>query len=155
MRHVERDGYHLLDWSPNDQRTLLDLWTAVPEIVIGRYLVNTSFDSGHLTLTPEETSAGWKMIGALAHSPKIEQLSEVPNSQYDEWLVFDSPTDVPEFETMVNYQTFTPIDFDWHEKLERYWSQILTYHPRHVLAENQRLYVVTADENVLRKLQTI
>lgn len=56
---------------------------------------------------------------------------------------------------MVNYLSFTPIDFDWIEKRETYWRQIIRYRPRHVLAENDRVYVITSDEAIARKLQSI
>lgn len=155
MRHIERDGYHALDWPERHHLEIPEVWRAVPELVIGRFLVNTSFDSGSLTLTSEQASAGWKMVGRLAHSPKITTLSEIPHDQFDEWLVFDSLTEVSEFDTMVNYLSFTPIDFDWLEKRENYWRQIIRYRPRHVLAENERVYVITSDEAIARKLRSI
>jgi hypothetical protein len=155
MRHIERDGYHLFDWPEREQLSLVDCWCAVPELVLGRFLVSTSFDSGSLCLTAAQLDAGWKVVGRLAHSPKITALSEIPHDQFDEWLAFDSPVEVPEFDTMVNYTHFSPIDFDWIEKLEIYWQQILRFRPRHVLAENYRVYVITSDEAAARKLQTI
>lgn len=153
MRHTQRDGYHLLDWRERGDLIIPKLWQLAPDLVLGRFLVNTSFDSGFLTLTPEEAAAGWKMIGGLAHSPKITDLSQIPHDQFDEWLAFDSPVDVTEFETMVNYPDFTPIDFEWEEKREHYWKQILFYRPRHVFAENDGVYVVTRDDDISRKLE--
>jgi len=119
-----------------------------------QFLVNTSFDSGFLTLSPEEKSLGWKMVGKLAHSPRITKVSQIPHDQFDEWLAFDSSVEVTEFETMVNYPNFTPIDFDWEEKRENYWRQVLRWRPRHLFAENDSAYVVTTDEDIVRKLET-
>jgi hypothetical protein len=90
----------------------------------------------------------------LAHSPKITRVAQVPYDQYDEWLAFDSPVEIGEFETLVNYAAFTPIDFSWEEKREHYWKQVLRLRPRHVFGENDRIYVVTADENTARKLES-
>jgi hypothetical protein len=156
MRHIERDGYHVLDWS-DDRRDLLlpNLWQHAPELVVGRFLVNTSFDSGFLTLSPEEIAAGWRMVDRLAHTSKISDIAQLPHDQYDEWLAFDCPVEVSEFETMVNYGSFTPIDFAWEEKLENYWQQILHWRPRHAFGENDRIYVVTTDEHVARKLESV
>jgi hypothetical protein len=154
MRHIERDGYHLLDWR-DDRRDLVlpKLWQHAPELVVGRFLVNTSFDSGFLTLNPEQIAAGWHVVGRLGHSPKIASVAQVPHDQYDEWLAFDSTVEISEFETLVNYATFTPIDFSWEEKREHYWHQILRWRPLHVFGENDGIYVVTADEHTASKLE--
>jgi hypothetical protein len=53
-RHIERDGYHALDWQGDPGFFITDLWRQFPELVIGRYLVNTSFDSGFLTLSDSD-----------------------------------------------------------------------------------------------------
>ena len=97
MRHIVRDGYHVLDWAGRDSPSIPDLCAVAPELALGRFLVNTSFDSGFLTLSPEEVRAGWKMIDRLAHSPRITAASEIPHDQFDEWLAFDQPVQVPEF----------------------------------------------------------
>ena len=56
---------------------------------------------------------------------------------------------------MVNYPNFTPIDFDWTEKLDRFWQQVLRWQPSHVFGENDGAYVLTSDENVGSKLERI
>ena len=60
---LERDGYHALSWPNRSDLSILDLWEKCPDLVIGKYLVNTSYDSGHLTLSDEERETGWQMIG--------------------------------------------------------------------------------------------
>src|SRR5690349_16825057 len=62
-RHFERDGYHALYW--RDDSDLTDLWGEFPEIVVGHYLVNTSYDSGFLKLSDSERQFGWHMVGRL------------------------------------------------------------------------------------------
>ncbi len=153
MRHVQKDGYHLLDWSVGAEPNIPALLRKVPEIVIGQYVVNTSFESGFLQISPEEAAIGWRMVGDLAHSPKITDIQQLPNDTYDEWLIFDHPVEVTEFETMVNFLNFTPIDFSWEEKREHYWQQIFRWQPQHVLAENDGLYVITRDGAIARKLE--
>ena len=155
MRHIERDGYHVLDWAGADSPCIPDLCAAAPELALGRFLVNTSFDSGFLTLTPEEVSAGWRIIGRLAHSPRLSAVSQLPHDQFDEWLAFDAPVEMSDFETMVNYPNFTPIDFDWIEKRELFWQQILRWRPSQVFAENDGAYVLTRDDDVARRLECI
>ena len=80
------------------------------------------------------------MIGPLAHSPQICNPDQIPHDQYDEWLVFDHAAQVEQFESMVNSGGFTPIDFAWDEKRERFWEQVIRLRPLHVLAENQGVY---------------
>jgi len=155
MRHAERDGYHLLDWPPGAGLTIDRLWYKSPQLVVGRYLVNTSYDSGVLTLSEEMKKMGWRMVEDLAHSPRIEDPAQIPHDQFDEWLVFEEPQTVPAFETTVNYGGFTPIDFEWEEKRARYWAQILCLRPLHVLAENDGFYVVTRDVAMIEALKDV
>src|SRR4051812_34536674 len=135
VRHIERNGYHVIDWRGEPCLTLTALLQAYPELVVDRFLVNTSFDSGFLTLSESELNDGWRMVGRLAHSPRIRSIEQVAHDQFDEWLVFEQPTRVEAFETMVNYLRFSPIDFDWEEKLEAFWEQVVRLQPLHVLAE--------------------
>jgi hypothetical protein len=151
-RHIERDGYHVLDWRNDPGLSVVDLWRLWPELVLERYLVNTCFDSGFLTLSELEKQDGWRMVGRLAHSPRIHRTEQIPHDQYDEWLIFDQPTVVEEFETMVNYGSFTPVDFDWEEKLERFWAQVLRLRPLHVIAENDGVYLLSRDEGVVHRV---
>jgi hypothetical protein len=155
MRHVEQDGYHLLDWPNSAELTIEKLWLTCPQLTVGRYLVNTSYDSGFITLSEEEKKLGWRMVGNFAHSPRIEASSRIPHDQFDEWLVFEEPRTISDFETMVNYSGFTPIDFGWKEKRESYWSQILSIRPLHVLGENGAVYVVTRDPTVIEHLKNV
>ncbi len=90
MRHVQRDGYHLLDWPVETELSIPALLRKAPEMAIGRYVVNTSFDSGQLHISPEEAATGWRMVGDLAHSPKITDIQQLPNDTYDEWLIIRS-----------------------------------------------------------------
>jgi hypothetical protein len=151
-RHIERDGYHVLDWLGDPDFTITALWLQFPDLVIGKHLVNTSYDSGFLTLSPSDLQDDWRMVGRLAHSPQIRTTDQIPHDQYDEWLVFDQPVQIEEFDTMVNYCGFTPIDFDWEEKLERFWEQVIRLKPRHVIAENDGVYLLSRDEDLIRRI---
>jgi hypothetical protein len=151
-RHIERDGYHVLDWRNERGFNITELWQKFPELVLGRHLVNTSSDSGFLTLSNSERADGWRMVGQLAHSPKIRSTDQIPHHQYDEWLVFDHAVEVEQFETMVNYGSFTPVDFDWDEKRERFWEQVIRLQPLHVIAENDGGYLLSRDEGLIRRI---
>lgn len=152
MRHIQRDGFHVFDWPDRKDLPILDICDEVPEIVEKHYLVNTSFDSGFLTLNEDQKSKGWFMVGRLAHSPLIETVDDIPHDQFNEWLVFDRPTRVAQFETLVNFIGFSPVDFDWKEKLQNFWLQIGYFRPLSIIAENYTPYVVTRDPVVISKL---
>ncbi len=152
FRHIERAGYHVLDWRGGPGLTLDDLLQAYPELVVDRFLVNTSFDSGFLTLSESQIKDGWRMVGRLGHSSRITRIEQVPHDQFDEWVVFERPTQVDAFETMVNYLDFSPIDFGWEEKLESFWRQVIGLHPLHVLGENYGTYLVTRDEKIVNRI---
>lgn len=152
-RHIQRDGYQVLDWPGEAGILITGLIEEFPELVVGRYLVITSFDSGFLTLSESELRDGWHMVGRLAHSPPIRSVDQIPYDQYDEWLVFDQPVQVEEFETMVNYVGFTPIDFGWEQKRERFWEQIVRLRPLHVIAQNEGGYLVSRDDGLIRRIK--
>jgi hypothetical protein len=151
-RHIERDAYHALDWAEGSGLTIPGLCECFPELVLGHYLVNTSFDSGFLPLSDSERQNGWSMVGQLAHSPLIRDIAQIPDDLYCEWLVFERPVQVGEFESMVDYCSFTPVDFDWDEKRERFWNQVTGLQPLHVIGENSRVYLVSRDESLVRKI---
>ena len=151
-RHIERDGFHVLDWRDARDLSIEGLWEQFPELVLGYYLVNTSYDSGSLTLSDAEREDGWRMVGRLAHSPQIRSTEQIPHDQFDEWLAFGQPVQVEEFDTMVNYAGFTPIDFGWDAKRERFWQQVVRLRPLHVIAENDGVYLVSRDEDLIRKI---
>jgi hypothetical protein len=92
------------------------------------------------------------MVGRLAHSPQIRSTDQIPHDQYDEWLVFDQRVQVEEFETMVNYSSFTPVDFGWEEKRERFWEQVIRLRPLHVIAENEGVYLLSRDEVLISRI---
>jgi hypothetical protein len=151
-RHIERDGYHVLDWRDDPGFFITELWRQFPELVVGRYLVNTSYDSGFLSLSDSELRDGWRTVGRLAHSPQIRSTDQIPHDQYDEWLVFDHPVQVEKFETMVNHGSFTPVDFDWEEKRDRFWEQVIRLRPLHLIAENDGVYLLSRDEGLIRRI---
>ncbi len=92
--------YYWIQWEAEFLATLL---RCVPDIVLGHYLVNTSFDSGSLTLSDEERHEGWRSVGTLAYSPRISDVLRIPRDQFDEWLVFSELTEIQTWKPFVNY----------------------------------------------------
>ena len=118
------------------------------------YRKESNKTSHRMTYQPHNRqSYHWYKLGKLAHSPRIEAIEQIPHDQFDEWLVFDTPTRVERFETLVNYSSFNPIDFDWPEKIEHFWKQLDDLQPLHVIGENDSPYLVTRDHALAQRIQ--
>jgi hypothetical protein len=63
-----------------------------PDVVLGKYVAVTSFDSGPLGLTEAQTSAGWVSQGEIAYSPELHHVDMVPQAYFSELYVFGAPT---------------------------------------------------------------
>ncbi len=91
MLQIEKNGVY--DWLVTGH-PLEAVLQACPELVVGKYVFVTSFDSGPLDLNPEDTTAGWEGRNDIAYSPQILDPAFIPRDQYDEWYIFDRPRDL-------------------------------------------------------------
>ena len=123
-----------------------------PYVVIGKYLAVTSFDSGSLTLSEQETKAGWQSRNGIAYSPRIESVDNLPRADgYDEWYVFESPADLGKlldtnifessiepgkFYAFVNYLHFALHDRQIPYLLDLFWTQMSWVCPESFLGES-------------------
>ncbi len=139
--------YFWIEWQ---EAFLSDLISGLPQIVTGKYLVNTSFDSGALTLRDEEIKQGWSN-DELALSPPIQDVSDIPQCHYDEWYIFNSPMTFEDYEVFVNYYVFSLEDF-LTELQERFWKQIARLSPETYLAEGDFLICVTKNESLFNQI---
>jgi hypothetical protein len=71
-----------------------DLLKLCPEIILGKYLAITAFDSGEFVPTKQEGANGWESRKRIAYSPKIKVVEDVPRDGWDEWYIFENPTDL-------------------------------------------------------------
>jgi len=90
MLHVGSQGGY--EWLVTDNS--FDLLQLCPEIVLGKHIAITSIDSGELEPNEKETASGWRSHEGIAYSPKIQNIEEVPREGWDEWYVFNDPTDL-------------------------------------------------------------
>jgi len=132
-----------------------------PDVVLGKYVAITSFDSGPLRLTEEERSAGWSSQCGVAYSPKVQRADTVPQAYFSELYVFASPTNLgtltdPQkniFESQMQQgqvHTFVNFDFGFHDPeysdlTHMFWQQLGWIRAESYLAENDYLIFVTAD----------
>src|SRR5690348_7922714 len=102
----EFNEYVWIEW--DDRSAFLnELISLAPSLVLGKYLVNTSFDSGKLPLGNDEITNGWSYDGALTLSPEIRAITMIPVCQYDEWYIFETPKQLEDCEAFVNYCGFS------------------------------------------------
>jgi hypothetical protein len=149
MRFEGKNGnYFWIEWT---EAFLSDLLSAFPKLVIGKYLINTSFDSGSLTLSREELDKGWNKVNDLTLSPLIQNTDDLPFCHYDEWYVFNSSTKFDDYEVFVNYLGFSLKDFP-KELRERFWRQIACLSPETFFAEGDYLICVTKDESLFKQI---
>jgi len=140
---------------------MLDLANTVIQSHIKSFLHITSFDSGPLRINDEEKIQGWQQMDTIAVSPSLNQGTEVPYDNYDEWYISQSTLEFPDsFEVFVNYGSFTLEDpkvltknddktwergrFDFLDSMqERFWNQINIIKPDTYLAAGDRDVLVS------------
>jgi hypothetical protein len=149
MLHSGRhDGYRWLA-SHTNRDHLPGVLRSCPQLVLGKFVAITSFDSGPLTPSQEELRAGWSFDGRIMYSPTITDPSVIPHEQYDEWLIFSHETrQLPELQVFINFGGFTlaETDPDHHrEHRERLWSQLAHVSAESYLAEGD--YFLFASKN--------
>lgn len=166
----EHNGWR---WFESAQGHLGQVLAAVPELLVGRFVAVTAFDSGPLELSETEMKSGWTRQGEVAISPRVEDATLVPRGGYDEWYVFSTQPPALDIEIFVNYGGFTlgcvtPSQSDptWDRRLEsqqveareaqqvRFWSQLQTIMPDVYLAEGDNLIVVARDVELIERLAT-
>ena len=166
-----RDADHLLQtgstkdyqWLVSTDRQL-DVLECCPDVVLGKYVAVTSFDSGPLGLTEAQTSAGWVSQGEIAYSPEIHHVDMVPQAYFSELYVFGAPTILgvladPHkniFESEMKQgqvHAFVNFDFGFHDPgyadlSQMFWQQLGWMKAESYLAENDYLIFVTANPKV-------
>lgn len=151
------------EWLVTDEN--FDLLQLCPEVVLGKYVAITSVDSGWLRPTDKETAAGWQSLEKIAYSPKIENVQDVPHDGYDEWYIFDTPTDLGTSHLEENIfevpqqdghlSVFVNYGFALHprERADKhlvalFWEQIARIRPESYVADNDYLTFVSGNKLV-------
>jgi hypothetical protein len=146
-------------WIVTDQE--FDLLQICPEVVRGKYLAITSFDSGPLVPTDEEKASGWANPCGIAYSPKVQNVASLPRADYDEWYIFDAPVDLGTshlednvFEVPQEHghiSVFVNYGFALHpperaDLATLFWPQMTRIRPESYVADNDYLTYVTANK---------
>jgi|SRR5215469_10701007 len=150
------------EWLVTDQQ--FDLLQICPEIVLGKYVAITSFDSSVLVPDEKEKAAGWESRGGIAYSPKIQDAKEIPHDGWDEWYIFDNPTDLGTshleeniFEVpqqLGHVSVFVNYGFALHPPerskglVDLFWQQLARIGPESHVADNEYLTFVTMNKGL-------
>ena len=99
--HIGQHGEY--QWLTSGEDYMGTLVRLCPEVVIGRYVVVTSMDSGVPWLTEKQKHTGWECRGGAAYSGLVRSTEELfyqrdgPDGPgYDEWYIFESAVDLGE-----------------------------------------------------------
>jgi hypothetical protein len=153
-------------WLTSGQHDLAALLQMCPQVVLGKYIAVTSFDSGPLILNDDEVSAGWRARNDIAYSPKIQSVDKLTHGEragWNEWYVFGAPMDLGQmfsgnvFEyplqpgtvaAFVNYSGFsfhTPIMKDL---ADLFWKQLEWICPESYIADGDILNFASRDKRL-------
>lgn len=163
-------GFH---WLTSSEHRLFKLLKACPDLVLGRRLVVTSFDSGPLPLKPEEIAAGWVRQDAIAISPVISEIGSLDADGWDEWYIFEHLPVLSQIDVYVNNGGFrlaeTPAqsepDPTWcraadtaeresrREEMDGFWTQLTSINPESYIADGDLLNFATSNEHLFAKVR--
>ena len=155
------------EWLVTDKN--FELLQLCPEIVLGKYVAVTSIDSGQLIPTDKEMAAGWQSREKIAYSPKIENAQDLPHDGWDEWYIFNTPTDlgtshlaenifeVPQEQghvsVLVNYG-FALHPPERSESLATlFWEQLARICPESYVADNDHLTFVSMNKSLFASVR--
>lgn len=143
-------------WIELSKEFLDGVIAAHPEIVLDKFIVNTSSDSGPLQLSPQEIENGWSSDDRLAFSPRFDKDRDIPWGTwecYSEWYVFTSSNAfITDFEVFINYGAFYLQDCEFPEMLERFWNQLEKISPESYLADGSYTIFVTRNKSLFDRV---
>ena len=98
--HIGRMGHY--DWLESVESDFSKILKLCPQVLIGKCVVISCFDSGPLHATPEEINQGWRQEGDLVIVPCVHSVKDLPHDLYDEWYVFSADTSPDIADVFVN-----------------------------------------------------
>jgi hypothetical protein len=163
METGQRGNYFWLD---DASLFIGDLLRLIPEVVVGKYLIVTSFDSGPLRLENADFQRGWLQHDELAINPSVMSTGDMPYDEWDEWYVFRKPPLLEDFAVFVNYGSFCLQDpaqlfaegesselLNLTRDLQRsFWDQLELKAPESYVACGNRLMVATRSPDLYEGL---
>jgi len=156
----------LYEWLVTDEQ--FDLLQMCPEVVLGKYVAITSFDSGPLVPTDAEIAAGWQSREKIAYSPRVQNIESLPRDGWDEWYIFDNCTDLGTSHLAENIfevprrkghvSVFVNYCFAFHRPELKdlavlFWQQIAWIRPESYIADNDYLSFASINRDLFAKVR--
>jgi hypothetical protein len=162
---VNFGSHGIYEWLVADED--FNLLQICPEIVLGKYVAITSFDSDVFLPDEHRKATGWYSRGKIAYSPKVLKIESLPHSPcdvYDEWYVFPDPVDlgsshlaenvfeVPQapghVSVFVNYLGFGFDRTDTSDLAALFWKQMEWIRPESYIADGYYLNFASANKSL-------
>lgn len=174
IRTGSKGPFYWLTGKRTDLRTLV---SACPEIVLGKYVLVTAYHSWRFLPTVDEIAAGWRIVGAVAVSPIVEDVTSLPAEGRVEWYV-SSTADTPRRPAMfvncigfrLDWPMATPdesargITWDWHDAeaemqwraglIGQFWRQLNRLGAESYLADGDHLNFATRDSVLFDRVRS-
>ena len=107
VENIFTGAYGQYRWLTSTEQHIGDIVRLCPDVLLGRYLVVTSIDSGSPWLTDAQRDAGWSLRSGMAYSPRLVSVEKLiyqcdgnDSPGYDEWYLFHAtPTHLDEILT--------------------------------------------------------
>lgn len=120
---------HNYYWIEGNEFDLHDLVTRCPQLLIGKTVAITAFDSGPLTPNDEEKVYGWYSKDEVLYAPNIINPEKLPYAEYDEWYIFDELKEFKPKDAFVNYGAFFLRDPSYQlQGIDPTWDKIGLQH---------------------------
>lgn len=168
-------NYYWIEFGTNGFN-LYELLKNHSNILIDKYLAVVCFDSGPFRLTDEEKINGWHEKNEIAYSPRLTPaiVRELFYEQYDQWCLFNSPTEFQGMTGFVNYGGFSLIskeaeltnaDPTWdkvgiekniqfqEQLVADFWEEIINIDPFNFIADGDNFIFISKDRNEVVSLQ--
>ena len=145
---VGRNGRYCWMQTSSDHPVLDALLQHCPEVVLGKHVAITSFDTARLQITEASQRVGWAAEDGVAISPPVHDVGSLPISGSEEWYVFPEHPQFPrDHEVFANYGVFylaSPPNW-WLPIHDRFWSQIERIDPESYMTHGDTFVFVTRD----------
>jgi hypothetical protein len=156
------------EWLVTDE--CFDLLQLCPQIVLGKFVAVTSIDSSELVPNDKMTAAGWQSHERIAYSPKMQHAEELPREGWDEWYIFENPTDLGTSHLQENIfevprgpghlSVFVNYCLALHQPemesiLSLFWLQMEWVRPESYVADNDYLNFVTMNKALFARVHDV
>lgn len=134
-----KKNYHWLE-TTSDCKSFKDFIFDFSGFILEKNLAIISFDSDSFIPTKEEYDRGWTYKNEIAYFNNLNlvELNGPIYDIYDQWFIFDTPTEIDNVDIFVNYSGFSlnpdiPKENPTNGVMERFWKTIEHLQPSNFL----------------------